>query len=176
MKNKNTDLGYIVYDKHVAFWGSQLSNFYPCKFVLDDEIWISSEQYFMASKAQCFFDEESYLQIRKTTTPEEAKKLGRKVKGFNDSVWNMVKYHVMKDAVYAKFSQNEDLKKFLLSPEFEEKYFVEGSPFDGVWGVKIDYRNPDIDNPENWNGENLLGKVLNEIREKLKEDEKEDIN
>ena len=29
---------------------------------------------------------------------------------------------------------------------FEGKDFVEGSPFDGVWGVKMDYRNPDIDN------------------------------
>ena len=168
---ENTDLGYVVYDKHIAFWGSPLSNFYPCEFDLDDEIWISSEQFFMASKARCFFDEESYIQIRKASTPEAAKKLGRKVKGFNDSVWNMVKYHIMKDAVYAKFSQNEDLKKFLLSPEFEGKDFVEGSPFDGVWGVKMDYRNPDIDNPENWNGENLLGKVLNEVRKELKEEE-----
>jgi ribA/ribD-fused uncharacterized protein len=74
----------------------------------------------------------------------------------------------MEVAVLEKFRQNEDLKNFLLSPEFEDKDFVEGSPFDGVWGVKLDYRNPDIDNPENWNGENLLGKVLNEVREKLK--------
>ena len=32
------DLGYKVYDKHIAFWGSPLSNFYPCEFDLDDEI------------------------------------------------------------------------------------------------------------------------------------------
>ena len=32
------DLGYKVYDKHVAFWGSPLSNFYPCEFNLDDKI------------------------------------------------------------------------------------------------------------------------------------------
>ena len=24
-----------IYDKHVAFWGSFLSNFYPCTFVLN---------------------------------------------------------------------------------------------------------------------------------------------
>ena len=42
--------------------------------------------------------------------------------------------------------------------------------------LPLSSRNPDIDNPENWNGENLLGKVLNEVREKLKEDEKKDIN
>ena len=37
----------------------------------------------------------------------------------------------------------------------------------------MDYRNPDIDNPENWNGENLLGKVLNEVRKELKGEEEE---
>lgn len=168
MKNANTDLGYVIYDKHVAFWGSPFSNFYPCNFDLDDEIWISSEQFFMACKARCFDDYDSYKQIRIATTPEQAKKLGRKVKGFDDKIWDKVKYQLMYAGVYAKFSQNEDLKNFLLSSEFEGKDFVEGSPFDGVWGVKMDYRNPDIDNPENWNGENLLGKVLNEVRNKLK--------
>ena len=160
--------GLKVYDKHIAFWGSAFSNFYPCKFNLDDELWISSEQFFMACKARCFDDHESYKEIRKATTPEQAKKLGRKVKGFDDKIWDKVKYEIMLAGVYAKFSQNEDLKEFILSPEFEGKYFVEGSPFDGVWGVKIDYRNSDIDDPEKWRGENLLGKVLNKVRERLK--------
>ena len=82
----------------------------------------------------------------------------------------------MYDGVYAKFSQNQGLKNFLLSPDFEGKDFVEGSPFDGVWGVKMDYRNPDIDNPENWNGENLLGKFLNEVRKKLQQYGKKSVN
>lgn len=162
------DLGYKVYNKHIAFWGSPLSNFYPCEFELYNEIWNCSEQFFMACKARCFDDDDSYKKIRVATTPEQAKKLGRKVVGFEDRIWDKVKYQLMLDGVYAKFSQNEGLKEFLLSPEFEGKDFVEGSPFDSVWGVKMDYRNPDIDNPENWNGENLLGKVLNNVRERLK--------
>lgn len=157
-----------IYDKHIAFFGSAFSNFYPCKFILDDEIWISSEQFFMAHKAKCFDDYESYKRIRMATTPEEAKKIGRKVKNFDDKIWDLVKYQIMKDGVLAKFSQNEDLKKFLLLPEFENKIFVEGSPFDAVWGVKMDYRNPDIDDENNWQGQNLLGKVLDEVREILK--------
>lgn len=167
-KFKYMNTGLKIYDKHVAFWGSAFSNFYPCKFVLDGEIWISSEQFFMACKARCFDDYDSYREIRIATTPEQAKKIGRKVKGFTDSIWDRVKYQLMFDGVYAKFSQNEDLKAFLLSPEFEGKDFVEGSPFDSVWGVKIDYRNPDIDNEENWQGQNLLGKVLGEVRDRLK--------
>ena len=127
------DLGYKIYDKHVAFWGSPLSNFYPCNFDLDNEIWISSEQFFMACKARCFDDYDSYKKIRIATTPEQAKKIGRKVIGFEDRIWDEVKYHLMYDGVYAKFSQNEDLKAFLLSPKFEDKDFVEGSPFDGAY-------------------------------------------
>ena len=157
-----------IYDKHVAFWGSVFSNFYPCHFQEGDWHWISSEQCFMAKKAEYFKDTEILEEILKAETPEKAKKLGRKVKNFDAEKWNKVCFDKMYDAVYAKFSQNSDLKELLLSSDFEDKSFVEGSPFDGIWGVKMDWRNPDIDNEENWQGQNLLGKVLNKVREDLR--------
>lgn len=157
-----------IYDKHVAFWGSAFSNFYPCHFQEGDWHWISSEQCFMAKKAEYFKDTEILEEILKAETPEKAKKLGRKVKNFDTEKWSKVCFDKMYDAVYAKFSQNSDLKELLLSSDFEDKSFVEGSPFDGIWGVKMDWRNPDIDNEENWQGQNLLGKVLNKVREDLR--------
>lgn len=157
-----------VYDKHVAFWGSAFSNFYPCHFQEGDWHWISSEQCFMAKKAEYFKDTEILEEILKAETPEKAKKLGRKVKNFDAEKWSKVCFDKMYDAVYAKFSQNSDLKELLLSSDYEGKGFVEGSPFDGIWGVKMDWRNPDIDNEENWQGQNLLGKVLNKVREDLR--------
>lgn len=157
-----------VYDKHVAFWGSAFSNFYPCSFTEGGKVWKNSEQCFMAKKAEYFKDMEILEEILKAETPEKAKKLGRKVKNFDAEKWSKVCFDKMYDAVYAKFSQNNDLKEFLLSSDFEDKSFVEGSPFDGIWGVKMDWRNPDIDNEENWQGQNLLGKVLNKVREDLR--------
>jgi ribA/ribD-fused uncharacterized protein len=157
-----------IYDKHVAFWGSAFSNFYPCHFQEGDWHWISSEQCFMAKKAEYFKDAEILEEILKAETPEKAKKLGRKVKNFDAEKWSKVCFDKMYDAVYAKFSQNSDLKELLLSSDYEGKGFVEGSPFDGIWGVKMDWRNPDIDNEENWQGQNLLGKVLNKVREDLR--------
>lgn len=157
-----------VYDKHVAFWGSAFSNFYPCHFQEGDWHWISSEQCFMAKKAEYFKDTEILEEILKAETPEKAKKLGRKVKNFDAEKWSKVCFDKMYDAVYAKFSQNSDLKELLLSSDYEGKGFVEGSPFDGIWGVKMDWRNPDIDNEKNWQGQNLLGKVLNKVREDLR--------
>ena len=157
-----------IYDKHVVFWGSAFSNFYPCSFTEGGKVWKNSEQCFMAKKAEYFKDMEILEEILKAETPEKAKKLGRKVKNFDAEKWSKVCFDKMYDAVYAKFSQNNDLKELLLSSDFEGKGFVEGSPFDAIWGVKMDWRNPDIDNEENWRGQNLLGKVLNKVREDLR--------
>ena len=157
-----------IYDKHVAFWGSAFSNFYPCNFTEEGKVWKNSEQCFMAKKAKFFGDEEMYNAILNSETPKEAKKYGRLVKNFDAEKWSKVCFDKMYDAVYAKFSQNNGLKKLLLSSDFEGKGFVEGSPFDAIWGVKMDWRNPDIDNEKNWQGQNLLGKVLNKVREDLR--------
>lgn len=157
-----------IYDKHVAFWGSPLSNFYECSFEEKGIVWKSSEQCFMAKKAAYFDDFEIYDMILESETPKDAKKLGRQVRDFDSNKWLEVCFDEMYDAVYAKFSQNEDLKKLLLSKDFEGKGFVEGSPFDEIWGVKMDWRNPNIDDEGNWQGQNLLGKVLNKVREELK--------
>ena len=157
-----------IYDKHVAFWGSAFSNFYPCNFTEEGKVWKNSEQCFMAKKAKFFGDEEMYNAILNSETPKEAKKYGRLVKNFDAEKWSKVCFDKMYDAVYAKFSQNSGLKELLLSSDFKGKGFVEGSPYDAIWGVKMDWRNPDIDNEKNWQGQNLLGKVLNKVREDLR--------
>lgn len=159
--------GFIIYDKHVAFWGSEFSNFYPCRFTFDGIDWKSSEQCFMAQKAKFFNDEETYDLILKSKTPEEAKKLGRLVKNYDDEKWGEVREEKMYNAVLQKFLQNNDLQMLITRKDLMDKDFVEGSPFDGVWGVKMDYRNDLIDDESNWNGTNLLGKVLNRVRNYL---------
>ncbi len=159
--------GFIIYDKHVAFWGSEFSNFYPCKIVIDGVEYKSSEQCFMARKAGYFGDEETQNEILNAKTPDEAKKLGRKVKGYNDWEWANVREEIMYQIVLQKFLQNNDLQLLITRKDLMNKTFVEGSPYDGVWGVKMDYRNDKIDDESNWNGTNLLGKVLCRVRDYL---------
>ena len=72
----------------------------------------------------------------------------------------------MVDANYLKYSQNEDLKKLILNDEFEGKGFVEASPLDGIWGIKCGETEA-LDDKSNWNGLNLLGKALDEVRKTL---------
>jgi ribA/ribD-fused uncharacterized protein len=84
-------------------------------------------------KAIVFGDEEIAKQILTDGNPKKVKALGRKVQNYNEEVWNEKRYQIMLDANIAKFSQNEDLKKLLLSPEYEGHGFVEASPYDKVF-------------------------------------------
>jgi len=164
-----------VTDKYVYFWGEFPSNWYPCHFTIPSEgsekkVFFNSEQYFMYIKAITFGDTEIAEEILlKGKNPKTAKALGRKVKNYDDKVWNEKRYQVMVDANMLKYSQNENLKEMLLNKEFDGKKFCEASPKDRIWGVGLSENDPLIDDEKNWLGTNLLGKVLDETRKRLKE-------
>jgi len=44
---------------------------------------------------------------------------------------------------------------------------VEASPFDRKWGIGLDASKAAASDPSKWRGENLLGKILTEVREEL---------
>ena len=165
-----------VTDKHVFFWGDFPSNWYPCHFIVERDgkelEFFNSEQYFMYEKAMTFDDTTIAMKILlEGSNPKKAKTLGRMVKNYDDDVWNEKRYQVMVDANMYKYSQSEELKEMLLNEEFNGKKFVEASPIDRIWGVGLGEHNPLVDDEKNWKGQNLLGKVLNEVRDKLlKED------
>lgn len=50
-----------------------------------------------------------------------------------------------------------------------EKSFVEASPVDSIWGIGMAENNPDLLDTSRW-GQNLLGKALTELRDKLKQE------
>ena len=162
-----------ITEKYVYFWGEFPSNWYPCHFVTQTEgsekkVFFNSEQYFMYMKAITFGDVDIAEEILlKGKNPKTAKALGRKVKNYDDKVWDEKRYQVMVDANMLKYSQNEDLKRMLLNKEFDGKKFVEASPYDCVWGIGVGETEAK-DDESNWRGQNLLGKALDEVREKLK--------
>jgi len=166
-----------VTDKYIFFWGDFPSNWYPCHFIVEHDgkklEFFNSEQYFMYEKAKTFGDEETAMKILlEGDNPKQAKTLGRMVKNYDDDIWNEKRYQVMVDANMYKYSQSEELKEMLLNEEFNGKSFVEASPIDKIFGVGLGENDPLIDDENNWRGQNLLGKVLNEVREKLLNEKK----
>jgi len=161
-----------VTDKHVFFWGEWPSNWYssPFKAVINGQEYkfYNSEQYFMCMKAITFGDNDMAEQIIKFGgNPRVAKAMGRKVSNYDDKVWNEKRYEVMLAANLLKYEQNEDIREKLLSEDFDGKGFVEASPVDKIWGIGCDEATA-LDDESNWNGQNLLGKVLDEVRKRLK--------
>jgi len=69
------------------------------------------------------------------------------------------------DANLAKFSQNPQLKAFLLGTG--SRILVEASPVDKIWGIGLAQDNPAAENPKQWKGLNLLGFALMEVRQQL---------
>ena len=145
---------------------SCLSQWWDCKFVVDGIEYANAEQYMMAGKAQLFGDKEIADRIAKTTNHKDVKALGRKVKNFDPKVWDEHKYEIVKKGNLAKFSQNPELLKYLLSTG--EAILVEASPYDTIWGIGMRADSIGIDSPTRWRGQNLLGFALTEVREQLK--------
>lgn len=172
--NKNDTL---TEEDFVFFWGhhkgkngvskSCFSQWYPCLFSIDGQQYNCAEQYMMAQKANVFGDEEVMNQILAETDQMTIKRLGRLVKNYDDSVWTERRFQIVVEGNLAKFSQNEDLRHFLLSTG--DKILVEASPKDTIWGIGFDEFAPEATNPALWNGENLLGFALMEVRDRLKE-------
>jgi ribA/ribD-fused uncharacterized protein len=122
------------------------------------------EQRFMHMKAIMFDDYKSDDHIMECYDPGIIKMIGRKVKNYDDDVWAAKRFDIMEEAVYAKFSQNPELREKIIN---EKGIFVEASPLDKIWGIGLDKYDPRCHIPEKWKGLNLLGKVLDNVRERL---------
>ena len=91
--------------------------------------------------------------------------LGKQVTPFDAKVWDAVKYDVVKAGNRAKYEQNPDLKEMLLSTG--DSIMAEASPKDYVWGIAMDAKTAAKTDPSKWPGENLLGRILMELREEF---------
>ena len=159
----------------IYFWGhtpnskiitkSCFSQWYDVYFEVDGVQYHTTEQYMMASKARLFGDEETLREILNAYSPAEHKKLGRKVKGFDAVIWDEKKLDIVVEGNKAKFGQNPDLKEFLLATD--NAILVEASPYDKIWGIGLDREGALNGSVEDWDGENLLGCALMEVRDWL---------
>lgn len=158
------------------FWGhhpskdgsitkSCLSQWWMEDFYTMVDSYLYMEQYMMAGKAQLFGDEERRKDILACSDPKQIKALGRKVRGFDQVVWDKFKYSIVLNGNWCKFSQNRELREFLLSTG--NSVLVEASPYDNIWGIQLSADAPEAQDPFRWRGENLLGFALMEVRDEL---------
>ena len=121
-------------DYTIGFFGAinPLSNFFEAGFKLDGEEYLSSEQYIQAQKATYFRDRHAYDRIMGCSTPLDCKEEARTIRGFEKKRWDSVAKDLCQPGIQAKFEQNPDLMKILLSTG--NKRIVE-SARDKLWGT-----------------------------------------
>lgn len=142
-----------------------LSNWYISDFEYNNITFSSMEQYMMYMKAMLFKDTEIAQEILKTSNVAEIKALGRKVRNFNDKEWDKHKEEIITNGLYAKFSQNDTLKNKLLATG--QAVLAECAVNDRIWGIGLSMKDNNRLNIKSWRGQNLLGKCLMIVREKL---------
>ena len=164
-------------DKYLLFWGHQpskdgtitktcFSQWWKSSFTVDGIEYKTAEHWMMKKKAELFNDFDIAERIANVNSPAEVKKLGREVKNYNDTIWLQHRYEIVKEGNFHKFSQDKNLKEFLLSTN--NRIIVEASPVDAIWGIGLASEDEDSNHPEKWKGLNLLGFALMEIRDELK--------
>jgi ribA/ribD-fused uncharacterized protein len=162
--------------KFIFFWGHKkpqtgvtktcFSQWYGASFSEHDIRYPTAEHFMMAEKARLFGDKPTEDKILKSKTAAEAKKQGRLVIPFDENIWQTKRFEIVVKANILKFSQNAQLRAFLLATG--NRVLVEASPVDKIWGIGMDVEHPHIENPRKWNGLNLLGYALMETRKQLR--------
>merc|ERR1711933_442225 len=104
-----------------------------------------------------------------TPDPQRQKALGRQVHPWKDALWKRRRESVMVAAARAKFMQDPALSERLVKTY--PRRIAEASPSDLIYGIGLAPNDERAQDPQNWRGENMLGRVLEQIRQELLESE-----
>ncbi|WP_432083375.1 NADAR family protein [Streptomyces sp. WAC 04229] len=165
--------------KYLCFWGHRplpdgrvgpgcLSQWWPSPFTVAGVEYATAEHWMMAGKARLFEDPEAERRVLAAGHPAEAKKAGRLVRGFDETVWQRERFAIVVEGSTHKFAADPGLRDFLLNTG--DRVLVEASPVDHVWGIGLPATDEAATDPERWRGANLLGFALMGARERLRAD------
>lgn len=131
-----------------------LANFSNHPVLLEGVLWPTVEHYFQASK----FSSTAPLLvelIRSAPTPSTAKQIAKANASRKRQDWEHVRIEIMRKAIEAKFSQYPELRYQLLATR--DAIIIENAPDDSFWGIG------------DGAGQNIMGQLLQSLRETLKQ-------
>lgn len=129
----------------------------------DGNHFATAEHYLMFEKAKLMKDSQAMQKVLLAKSPEEAKKLGRSVKNWDESAWVNNREKIMLRGLELKLAAHPELQQLLSSTA--GKVIAEASPYDVIWGIGLARSHQHVTKPKLWRGENLLGKMWMRLRE-----------
>lgn len=116
--------------------------------------------------------------ILTTSNPKTMKDYGREVPNFNPGKWDNANMAIVTAVCLARAEADPDVADIYKANASSttsdptslnsnasdplKRHFVEGSPGDRIWGVGLAHYDNHIDDPNNWRGENRLGRCHDE--------------
>ena len=91
------------------------------------------------------------------------------MRNVDSAVWDRDKQNAVLFGNYAKFTQNDAMKDYLLSTG--NIFLAEASPLDPAWGIGLRADDPSANQPRQWTGKFLRGEALSAVRELIRENE-----
>lgn len=153
-------------DGYHFFWSGPLSQWHPSSIKLWGEGFGTAERAMMVGKARLFEDHDTARQILPAEEPDKQKALGRRVRNVNEGTWDAHKVDIVTEVNMAKYDQNKGLRRKPFQTGTAQ--LVEASPLDTIGGIGLDATNAAATPLDEWPGQNLLGKILTEVRETLR--------
>ena len=149
------------------FFGQQsfLSNFHPAPFEDEGRSFSCSEQFYLYHKSMHFDDDSTALAILRTKDPHQMKRLSHRIRNFDSSKWSRHARPVMEKACLLKFSQNTLLADKLL---LTQGSLVEANRNDKFFSCGLGLSDPNVIEESRWEGQNILGQILVDLRNRLR--------
>lgn len=151
----------------VAFYGrhSIFSNHYHCNFMVGETSYNSIEQFLAHRRAIIAGNSDLAHEALTSLDPVDCKRILTTLKtASSENIWLEKRHDILFSGLYAKFTQNNALMKYLL--DSENRQLGEASR-DLTWGVGMSLTDRNILDTKLWKGGNLLGKTLMEVRQDI---------
>ena len=125
----------------------------------------SAEHYMMAAKARLFDDSGCSSASWRRAAQARRRPSAAKSPASTRHAGTPERVGIVIEGNLGKFGQNASLKKYLLGTA--DRVLVEASPVDAIWGIGLAASDPLAAEPATWQGLNLLGFALMEVRRRL---------
>ena len=156
-----SELSVKKLDNHILFAGEHtvLSNLFPCKIVLDNTTYNSTEQFYQHQKCRQLGQDDTADDVMTATTPKEARWKGKKCSVDED--WTLsTGRRIMQKAIQLKMEQIPLFAQTII--ENKDKHYVEATKH-LIWGSGVPLTAKSSSDSAQWSGKNLLGQIYDAI-------------
>lgn len=165
VKGLKADLRAGIKHSYHLFCGGLLSNNYPCKFTIDGVKYCCGVQFLEAQKAKVFQNDDVYEEIMNARNESEVLKCSNKLTNYDEVVWkqHFEEYAMM--VLQSRVSSDSQFREYIKN--IKEDIIVYSNKDDLISGNGLTMFDTNANNPLYWDGSNLWGFCVMQMRDKL---------